>query len=139
MRLLKKLAREHKLCPKMCFLQVETIDCVGQEENFCEGICSNNEKVERYNKKVTKVIADLQSLNPIIAVFGEGRKPNEKSCILIGKNDYLATGFVEEHLIKKIKLDKLKKKLEPAASNEFIRSMVLNYADINPQWTKNFD
>jgi DNA polymerase-3 subunit epsilon len=139
MRLLNKLAREHKLCPKMCFLQVETVDCVGQEEDFCEGICTNAEKVERYNKKVTQVIADLQTLNPTIAVFGEGRKPNEKSCILIGKNDYLATGFVEEHLIKKMKLDKLMKQLEPAASNEFIRSMVLNYADINPQWTKNFD
>jgi DNA polymerase-3 subunit epsilon len=139
MRLLNKLAREHKLCPKMCFLQVETVECVGQEEDFCEGICTNAEKVERYNKKVTKVIADLQTLNPTIAVFGEGRKPNEKSCILIGKNDYLATGFVEEHLIKKIKLDKLKKKLEPAASNEFIRSMVINYAELNPEWSKNFD
>ena len=139
MRLLNKLAREHKLCPKMCFLQLETVDCVGQEEDFCEGICSNTEKVERYNKKVTKVIADLQSLNPTIAVFGEGRKPNEKSCILISKNDFLATGFIEETLIKKIKLDKLKKKLEPAASNEFIRSMVINYAELNPEWTKNFD
>jgi len=139
MRLLNKLAREYKLCPKMCFLQVETVECVGQEEDFCEGICSNAEKVERYNKKVTKVIADLQTLNPTIAVFGEGRNANEKSCILIGKNDYLATGFVEEHLIKKMKLDKLMKQLEPAASNEFIMSMVLNYADINPQWTKNFD
>jgi DNA polymerase-3 subunit epsilon len=139
MRLLNKLAREHKLCPKMCFLQVETIECVGQEEDFCEGICSNTEKVERYNKKVTKVIADLQSLNPTIAVFGEGRKPNEKSCILIDKNDFLATGFIEENQIKKIKLEKLKKKLEPAASNEFIRSMVINYAELNPEWTKNFD
>jgi len=139
MRLLNKLAREHKLCPKMCFLQVETIECVGQEEDFCEGICSNTEKVERYNKKVTKVIADLQSLNPTIAVFGEGRKPKEKSCILIDKNDFLATGFIEENQIKKIKLDKLKKKLEPAASNEFIRSMVINYAELNPEWTKNFD
>jgi DNA polymerase III subunit epsilon len=139
MRLLNKLAREHKLCPKMCFLQVETIECVGQEEDFCEGICSNDENVERYNKKVTKVIADLQNLNPTIAVFGEGRKPNEKSCILIGKNDFLATGFIEEHLIKKIKLDKLLKKLEPAVSNEFIRSMVLNYAELNTEWTKNFD
>jgi DNA polymerase-3 subunit epsilon len=139
MRLLNKLVREHKLCPKMCFLQVETVKCVGQEEDFCEGICSNDENLDRYNKKVTKVIADLQTLNPTIAVFGEGRKPNEKSCILIGKNDFLATGFIEEHLIKKIKLDKLMKKLEPAASNEFIRSMVLNYAELNTEWTKNFD
>lgn len=139
MRLLNKLAREHKLCPKMCFLQAETVACLGQEEDFCEGICSNKENIERYNKKVSKVIADLQILNPTIAVFGEGRKESEKSCILIGKNDFLATGFIEAHLVKKIKLEKLMKKLEPAASNEFIRSMVLNHAELNPEWTKNFD
>lgn len=139
MRLLNKLARAHKLCPKMCFLQVETIECVGQEENFCEGICSEKENVDRYNKKVQHVISDLQSLNPTLAVFGEGRQPNEKSCILIGKHDFLATGFIEAHLVKKIKLDKLMKKLEPAASNEFIRSMVLNHAELNPEETKNFD
>lgn len=138
-RLLNKLAREHKLCPKMCFLQVETINCVGQEENFCEGICSDEEEAKSYNKKVQRVITGLQTLSPTVAVFGEGRKPNEKSCVLIGKNDFLATGFIEEHLIKKIKLEKLIKKLEPAASNEFIRSMVLNYAELNPELTRNFD
>jgi hypothetical protein len=123
----------------MCFLQAETADCLGQEEDFCEGICSHTENIERYNKKVNTVIGDLQTLQPTIAVFGEGRNPKEKSCILIGKNDFLATGFIEELLIKKIKLDKLMKHLEPAASNEFIRSMVLNYADLNPEWTKSFD
>ncbi len=138
-RLLNRVVREHKLCPKMCFLQMETIDCVGQEENFCEGICSNEEKPSNYNKKVQKVIANLQTLNPTVAIFGEGRKPNEKSCVLIGKNDFLATGFIEDYLIKKIKLEKLIKKLEPAASNEFIRSMVLNYAELNPELTRNFD
>jgi DNA polymerase-3 subunit epsilon len=112
---------------------------VGQEENFCEGICTNNEDVHEYNKKVIKVLSSIQSLNPTLAVFGEGRQANEKSCILIGKNDFLATGFIEENLIKKIKLEKLVKKLEPAASNEFIRSMVLNYAELNPEWSKNFD
>jgi len=138
-RLLNRLAREHKLCPKMCFLQLETINCVGQEENFCEGICSNEEETVKYNKKVQKVIANLHIIQPTIAVFGEGRKPNEKSCVLIGKNDLLATGFIEDYLIKKIKLEKLIKKLEPAASNEFIRSMVLNYAELNPELTRNFD
>ncbi|MBP7931413.1 MAG: GIY-YIG nuclease family protein [Chitinophagaceae bacterium] len=138
-RLLNRLAREHKLCPKMCFLQIETINCVGIEEDFCEGICAHTEDVHQYNKKVTKVISSIQSLNPTLAVFGEGRQPNEKSCVLIGKNDFLATGFIEENLLKKIKLEKLVKKLEPAASNEFIRSMVLNYAELNPTLTKNFD
>lgn len=138
-RLLNKLSRENKLCPKMCFLQLETIGCVGQEENFCDGICTNTEDVVKYNKKVNQVISNLQNLNPTIAVFGEGRKPNENSCVFISKNDFLAVGYIESHLVKKIKAEKLVKKLEPAASNEFIRSMVLNYAELNPELTRNFD
>jgi DNA polymerase-3 subunit epsilon len=35
-RMLNKLARTHKLCPKMCFLQDESATCLGLEESFCE-------------------------------------------------------------------------------------------------------
>ena len=54
MRLLNKMAREYGLCPKMCFLQDEKIDCVGREENFCEGICDETESIQSYNKKDRK-------------------------------------------------------------------------------------
>jgi DNA polymerase-3 subunit epsilon len=139
MRILNKLIRIHNLCPKMCFLQQENVQCVGIEESFCEGICAEKEDIPRYNKKVERVIHGLQASNPTLAVFGMGRKEKELSCILISKNDYLATGYIEEHLVKKIKFEKLKKQLEPAASNEYIRSMVLTYAELNPALTKNFD
>jgi DNA polymerase-3 subunit epsilon len=138
-RILNRLARTHKLCPKMCFLQHETIQCVGIEEAFCEGICVNKENIDNYNKKVEAVISSLVAMHPTMAVFGEGREPKERSCILISKHDFLAVGYIEEHLIKKIKLEKLAKLLEPAVSNEFIRSMVLTYAELNPTLTKNFD
>ena len=123
----------------LIFLQHETIECVGIEEAFCEGICANKENIDNYNKKVDAVIVSLHEMDPTMAVFGEGREPKERSCILISKNDFLAVGYIEEHLIKKIKLEKLAKQLEPAASNEFIRSMVLTYAELNPTLTKNFD
>jgi hypothetical protein len=57
---------------------------------------------------------------------------------MIGRNDFLATGFVSHHALK-MKKEKLEKQLAAAASNEFIRSMVLAYADRNPALTVNFN
>jgi DNA polymerase III subunit epsilon len=136
-RILNKLAREHGLCPKMCFLQQETVTCVGMEESFCEGICADQEKPEGYNHKVVKAINSLAEASPTIAVFGPGRKIAELTCILIGNNDYLATGFVSHHALK-MKKEKLEKVLEPSASNEYIRSMVFAYADKYPALTVHF-
>ena len=72
--------------------------------------------------------------SPEMAVFGPGRKISELSCIMIGRNDILATGFVTHHALK-MKKEKLEKKLTPAASNELIRSIVVGYAEKNPALT----
>jgi len=137
-RLLNKLAREHGLCPKMCFLQQEHVDCQGQVESFCSGICDDKEHTAAYNNKVLSAINAMVCESPNLAVFGPGRKLTELSCIMIGRNDFLATGFVSHHALK-MKKEKLEKLLSAAASNEFIRSMVLAYADRNPALTVNFN
>jgi DNA polymerase-3 subunit epsilon len=138
MRILNKVAREHGLCPKMCFLQDEKIPCVGRDENFCEGICEEKEEVVVYNQKVQDAISYLINEAPTLAYFGSGRNEKEYSCVLIGKNDYLAVGFVPV-IAMKWKKDKLMRNLEPAASNEFIRSMVLSAAESDPDMTVEFD
>lgn len=138
MRILNKVAREHGLCPKMCFLQDEKIPCVGRDEKFCEGICEDGEEVVVYNQKVQDAISYLINEAPTLAYFGSGRNEKEYSCVLIGKNDYLAVGFVPV-IAMKWKKDKLMRNLEPAASNEFIRSMVLSAAESDPDMTVEFD
>jgi DNA polymerase-3 subunit epsilon len=136
-RLLNKLAREHKLCPKMCFLQKEQVACVGMEQAFCEGICEQTEDIGSYNSKVKAAISEMIHHSPTIAVFGEGRESNEMTCIMIGRNDFLALGYVPKEALK-LKKDKLLKLLEPAVSNEFIRSLVMNQAALHPAMSVQF-
>jgi DNA polymerase-3 subunit epsilon len=136
-RLLNKLAREYGLCPKMCFLQKETIACVGIEESFCEGICEHAEDIASYNTKVKSAIREMIHHSPTIAVFGPGRTDDELTCIMIGRNDLLALGYVTKDAIH-LKQEKLVKLLEPAASNEFIRSLVMNHATVYPEMSVHF-
>ena len=138
MRLLNRLAREHGLCPKMCFLQLETVDCLGIEESFCEGICNHEEDLASYNSKVQLALADLQSSKPTIAVFGQGRNKDELTCIVINNKEELHTGFVPASGMK-MSLKKLMKHLEPSALNEFIRSTVMNHAEVNPEMSLIFE
>ena len=138
MRLLNRLAREHGLCPKMCFLQLETVDCLGIEEDFCSGICNHAEDISSYNTKVQNALEELRSSKPTVAVYGPGRKKDELSCILLNRKDELHTGFVPAHAMK-IPLKKLMKYLEPAALNEFIRSSVISQIDENPEWVVHYE
>jgi DNA polymerase-3 subunit epsilon len=135
--LLHSLSKEFKLCPKMCFLQNENAPCSGHDEYYCEGICIDSENIPQYNKKVLQAIEKLNSESPELAVFGNGRKENELSCIYIGKNDFLATGFIQSNA-KKIKKEKLLTLLEPAPCNEYIKSLILNHASQFPDQSIQF-
>ena len=138
LRMMHKLAKEFSLCPKMCFLQDEKIECVGREEQFCEGVCEESEDVLAYNLKVSKAIHSLKDYQYSLAIFGQGRNEKEYSCVMLDKNDFLAVGFVPIYAMQ-WKKDKLKRNLEPAAVNAFIRSLVLSAAESNPAMTVEFD
>lgn len=138
MRLLNRMARQHGLCPKMCFLQLETAECLGIEESFCSGICRDKEDINVYNTKVQKALLELHASKPSVAIFGPGKHKDEMTCILINRNDELHTGFVPTYG-KKMPLKKLMKHLEPAALNEFIRSMVLAHAESHPDDAVHFN
>jgi DNA polymerase-3 subunit epsilon len=129
-RMLHQLAREHGLCPKMCFLQDEKVDCTGVEENFCMGICSNERHALKYNQRVDKAIHKLISEEPALVVFGKGRSEEELSCIMIDKHDFLASGFIPVKT-RKNSPEKIKALLEQSASNEFVKSMIIKHAALN--------
>ena len=58
--------------------------------------------------------------------------------MVLNKNDFLALGFVPLHA-KQWKKEKLIRSLDPAASNEFIRSSVLTAAESDPAMMVEFD
>jgi DNA polymerase-3 subunit epsilon len=136
-RILHQLVREHGLCPKMCFLQDEKIECIGVEENFCIGICLNEKHALQYNQRVDKALYNLISEEPALVVFGKGRSKDELSCIMIDKHDFLATGFVPQKGLK-LSFEKLKALLEPCIPNEFVKSMIIKHAELNPQDVKEY-
>ena len=136
-RILHQLVREHGLCPKMCFLQDEKVDCTGVEENFCMGICLNEKHALQYNQRVDKALYNLISEEPALVVFGKGRSKDELSCIMIDKHDFLATGFVPQKGLK-LSFEKLKALLEPCIPNEFVKSMIIKHAELNPQDVKEY-
>lgn len=86
----------------------------------------------------TKKGTRISNEAPTLAHFGPGRNEKEYSCILIDKNDFLAVGFVPSNAMQ-WKKEKLLRSLEPAASNEFIRSLVLSAAESDPEMTVEFD
>ena len=131
-RILNRLVREFKLCPKMCFLQEESIECVGLEEKFCCGICKTINDPHLYNKKVSKAIQHLTSSEPSIIIFGQGRNEEEYSCVMIGKKDLCATGFIAKKT-RKQPPKKLVSLLEPGIPNEYIKSMVIRHAELYPE------
>ena len=59
----------------------------------------------------------------------------ELSCVMIDKNDFLATGFIGEKL-RKTSWNRLKSLLEPGAMNEYIKTMVLQYAEEYPNFVR---
>lgn len=135
--LLQRLSKTHQLCPKMCFLQNEQADCAGVEESYCEGVCENREDIDNYNKKVESAIQEMVRESPQMMVFGEGRKRGEYSCVAIGRNDFLATGYILADPVK-VDIDHVMSKLEPAPSNAYVRSLVLAYAEKFPAMARQF-
>ena len=80
----------------------------------------------------------LLSEEPSLVIFGQGRSKDELSCVMIDKRDYLATGFIPEKA-RKNSPEKIKAMLEPGFSNEFIKSLVLKHAELNPDDAINFN
>ena len=57
---------------------------------------------------------------------------------MIDKKNYLATGFIPEKARKSTQ-EKIKALLEPGTSNEYIKSLVIKEASVNPSMSIDFN
>jgi DNA polymerase-3 subunit epsilon len=129
-QLLWRMVKTHSLCPKLCFLQTEG-DCVGVQEGYCKGVCCNNESVDDYNNRVKTAIEALLDILPSFGLIEQGRGEQEKMYMLVENGKFYGYGFLPSET-KINNKEHLKELLQPAPENEFIRSLVLRYAEINP-------
>jgi DNA polymerase-3 subunit epsilon len=135
-QLLWRMVKTHQLCPKLCFLQTEG-DCVGVQEGYCKGVCCNNESIDTYNVRVKTAIEALLDILPSFGLVEQGRKEQEKMYMLVENGKFYGYGFLPSET-KINNKEHLKELLQPAPENEFIRSLVLRYAEINPSQKINF-
>jgi DNA polymerase-3 subunit epsilon len=128
--ILWKLVKTYKLCPLLCFLQTEG-ECIGIKDGYCDGICTNHSTIADYNLRVKTAIEDLLDTLPSFALVEQGRGQQEKMYMLVENGKFYGYGFlpIDAKIVDK---DQLKSMLQPAPENEFVRSLVLRYAENHP-------
>ncbi len=129
--LLRKLANDFELCPKLCFLQSANIKCQSYLEKKCKGACEQKEPVEKYNARVNKCIYHLEGDMPSFALVDEGLHDQEQSCILIEKGKFYGMGYLPPD-INIHQIEELKNFLTPYSENDYIRGMIYQYAERFP-------
>ena len=129
--LLRELIRDFELCPKLCFLQSENIECQSLKENLCHGACEKNEPPEEYNNRVYKCMQHLENELPTFALVDDGLMENEQSCILIERGKFYGMGYMPSG-INVHEIDDIKFRLTPYVENNYIRAMIYQYAERYP-------
>ena len=127
--ILLKLIEGFELCPKLCFIQTNNEPCTGAMEHLCA--CEGIESPDIYNEKVQWAIDQLRDNLPTFAIRDEGRSLDEHSCILIEKGQFYGMGYIGSDA-EADNLHQLKNYLTPYPGNDYIKTMIHNYADSNP-------
>ena len=82
--LIRKMARTHGLCLRLCFLQDAAGACTGEFAATCKGACTRKETADHYNQRVKLAVEELVA-NGSFLILDKGRNSKEMSCILVEK------------------------------------------------------
>ena len=135
--LLRQLMEEFELCPKLCFIQRNQDECLGNENKPCKGACKGTESRALYNIRVQQAIARLKSNLPSFVLLDDGRTDEEHSVILMEQGHLHGMGYImKSNPVNDI--NALKSVLQPYPSNDYIRNLVHNYAIRYPERLLNF-
>ena len=134
--LLRKLSHQFQLCPKLCFLQQDNIECEGMKDarpddlvgrGRCKGSCEHKELPEEYNGRVNECIGHLHKELPTFALVDYGLSHEEQSCILMEKGRFYGMGYLPSH-VSISGIDDLKNYITPYSENDYIRGLVYQHA-----------
>lgn len=118
--------KEYDLCPKLSGLQVAKGLCFSHQTGSCKGACQGVEKVKKYNKRVQKAIDAFFEAGQTVAIVGKGRRPEEKSVVLVENGNYLGFGFFDE--TESISnLESAKNFIRPSKDNRVVQNIVNSY------------
>jgi len=126
--LLRRLVREYRLCPKLCFIQRDNDPCTGLLTQDCDGACEHKESPASYNNRVETAITALVNSLPSFTLMDEGRHPEEKSCILIIQGRLYGMGYLPAD-IAVTSTEDLKNYLVRYPENDYMRGLIYQHAE----------
>jgi DNA polymerase-3 subunit epsilon len=126
--LLRKLVREYRLCPKLCFIQRDNDPCIGLSTQDCDGACEQRESPESYNGRIEAAIAALVKSFPSFTLMDEGRHPDEKSCILVEQGRLYGMGYLPTD-VSIGDAEELKNYLTRYPENDYMRGLIYQHAE----------
>ena len=118
--------KEFDLCPKLSGLQLAKGLCFSHQSGTCKGACQGVEKVKKYNIRAQKAIESFFEAGQTVAIVGKGRRPEEKSVVLVENGNYLGFGFFDED--ENISnLESARNFIKPSKDNRVVQNIVNSY------------
>jgi|LakMenEpi03Aug12_release.lakeMendotaPanAssembly.Ray.scaffolds.fasta_scaffold01816_28 DNA polymerase-3 subunit epsilon len=127
---LRKLIKEFKLCPTLCFFQDGTQPCEGLKEEYCKGACQRKEPPAAYNARVEAACKQLLS-QPSFVIVDRGLQKNSYSCILIERGIFFGMGYVPK-AIEPFDLEQLRTFITRYRDNSYIQKIIRDHAEQYP-------
>lgn len=126
---MRKLMKEFSLCPKLCFMQTSTEQCVGITEEHCFGACEKKETAQAYNARVLQAIASLTK-RPSYVVLDKGLSEDEVSCIMVVQGSFFGMGYLPANF-ENITRKAVEEYIKPYKENSFIRTLLHSFFNSN--------
>jgi len=120
--MLKKMIEEFELHEKLCFID---------KTAFTEKDISFLDPPQVYNGKIKKALEALDELLPTFAVIDDGKKSDEKLCLLIERGNFWGMGYLPASQ-QFTSASEIKNYLQPYADNDTIRNSIYSFVEMNP-------
>ena len=118
--------KQFELCPKLSGLQLSKGLCFSHQSGSCKGACQGVEAHRKYNKRVQKAVESFFEKGQSVAIVGKGRKPDERSVVLVENGNYLGFGFFDrEETITD--LESAKNFIKPSKENRLVQNLINSY------------
>jgi DNA polymerase III subunit epsilon len=127
---MRKLMKEFSLCPKLCFMQTSSEQCVGITEEHCFGACEKKEPATAYNQRVLQAIASLTK-RPSYLVLDKGLSEDEISCVMVVQGSFFGMGYLPANF-ENISRKSVEEYIKPYKENSFIRTLLHSFFNANP-------
>jgi DNA polymerase-3 subunit epsilon len=135
--LIRKLMRDHELCPKLCFMQTDNDACQGIAEAHCKGACEKKEAAEEYNLRVRAAVTAL-TRRPSYLVVDEGMNEDESACILVIRGSFYGMGYIPRDL-QLMSVESIRDYVQPYKDNTTIHSLLNTHIVHNPEQVRFFE